>query len=36
MVSLVVVVDPLADVEAWQLERAFPDRIDAFKTPPHP
>jgi len=31
MVSLVVVVDPLADVEAWQLERAFPDRIDAFK-----
>ena len=29
MMSLVVVVNPLADVEAWHLERALPDRIDA-------
>jgi len=31
MVSLVLVVDPLAHVEASQLERAFPDRSQTFK-----
>jgi len=30
-VSLVLVVDPLADVEASQLERAFPDLLKPFK-----
>lgn len=31
MVSLVLVVDPLADVEVSALERAFPDRMQPFK-----
>lgn len=31
MVSLVLVVDPLADVEASQLERAFPDRLKTLR-----
>ncbi len=30
-VSLVLVVDPLADVEASQLERAFPDRLQTLR-----